>query len=128
MRRIAELGLWLPSALVKPPDFTSGQLVGSWRVRQGAYVCDWVLKSDGTFVADVAEHGITISHVIGGWVIEGTELVSTSTKDEFDLVRPGHQERDVLLVISADYFVLRTRQGIRRKYERIHETKSRATS
>jgi hypothetical protein len=110
---------------VKTPGFTSGQLVGRWRARQGAYVCEWVLKDDGTFVADVAERGITISHVIGAWGIESTELVSTCNEDEFDLVGPGHQERDVLLEVATDHFILRTRQGIRRKYERVHETKNR---
>src|SRR5438552_12836498 len=99
---------------VKIQDFTSNQLVGCWRGREGAYTCDWVLQRDGTFTADVSQRGVAISRSIGTWTIEGGELVSVCTKDEFDLIGPGHIERDMLLEVSADYFILGTRQGIRR--------------
>ena len=96
------------------------RLVGLWRGRQGQYTCDWLLRGDGSFSAEVAEHGVVISHQIGTWGVEGTELVSVCTDDEFDLVGPGHEEHDALLNIAEDHFILRTKQGVRRKYERVH--------
>ena len=96
------------------------RLIGRWRARQGHYTCDWLLRPDGSFSAEVTERGVAISHQIGTWAVEAMELVSVCSDDEFDLVGPGHEERDSLLEIAEHYFILRTKQGTRRKYERVH--------
>ncbi len=77
------------------------------------------MRADGSFSANVMEHGVTISRQIGTWAVEAADLVSVCTDDEFDLVGPGHEERDSLLEVAEDYFILRTRQGTRRRYKRV---------
>ncbi len=106
---------------MKASDFTAEQLAGRWRTRQAAYGWDWLLRVDGTFTADISEHGVTISRPIGTWSIESDELVSVYSDDEFDLIGRGQRDRDRLLEVTEEYFILTTRQGIRRRYERVHE-------
>ena len=102
-------------------SFTAEQLIGRWRTRQAAYSCDWLLRADGTFTADISEHGATISRPIGTWRIESDTLVSVYGGDEFDLIGRGQKDRDRLLEVADGYFILATKQGIRRRYERVHE-------
>jgi hypothetical protein len=101
-------------------DISTTQLVGRWHCKAGRYMCDWSLRGDGSFSADVTERGITVSHQTGRWKIEGGELVTFSITDEFDMIGSS-QDSDTLLEVAEEFFILKTRQGIRRRYERVQE-------
>lgn len=98
------------------------QLVGRWHCKAGRYRCDWFLRSDGSFSADVTERGITVSRQTGRWKIEDGELVTFSITDDFDMIGSS-QDSDTLSEVTEDFFILKTRQSTRRRYERVHDTK-----
>jgi hypothetical protein len=55
----------------------------------------------------------------GAWSIDGDKLVSIYDKH---YLRPdGLEDTDTLLEIAQDYFILVTKRGTRRRWERIHE-------
>jgi hypothetical protein len=105
--------------------FTQDQLVGHWRYADKFYGCDWILQEDGTFTGSVTRGGILVSRQTGRWIIEGDQLVCSSIRDEFNMLGSS-TDRDLLLEVTEQFFIIKTRQGIRRRYERIDQAKTHA--
>lgn len=105
-----------------PQAKSMNELVGHWRCKAGRYLCDWSLRGDGSFLADITERGATVSRQTGRWKIEDDQLVTFSIVDEFDMIASS-EDADTLMEVARDCFILRTRQGVRRKYERVQETR-----
>ena len=101
-------------------EFAQDKLVGHWRWSNKVHSCDWILLEDGTFAANVMEKGIMVSRQTGRWTIDGDELVCSSISDEFDMIG-SPEDRDVLLEVAERFFIIRARDGNRRKYERIDQ-------
>ncbi len=104
-------------------NITAGQLVGRWACKAGRYTCDWLLREDGSFLANVTEKGATVSRQSGRWRVEDGQLVTFDIFDEFDMIG-SPEDSDTLLEVQGQFFVLRTRQGTRRRYERVHDSKT----
>jgi hypothetical protein len=100
-------------------EFKQHQLVGHWRYANKVHGCDWILLEDGTFAASVTAKGILASRQTGRWTIDGRILVCSSIHDEFDMIGSS-EDRDTLLEVTDEYFIIRARDGVRRKYERIN--------
>ncbi len=104
-------------------NITAGQLVGHWACKAGRYACDWLLREDGSFMANVTEKGVTVSRQSGRWRIEDGQLVTFDIFDEFDMIA-SPEDSDTLLEVREQFFVLRTRQGTSRRYKRVHGSKT----
>ena len=99
-------------------EYKQEQLVGHWRYSSRVYRCDWMLLEDGTFGASVTEREEEVSRQTGRWALEGDQLLCFCIRDAFGIAASS-EDRDVLLEVSERYFIIRTRDGARRKYERI---------
>jgi hypothetical protein len=99
-------------------NYKEQQLVGHWRYAGGRFCCDWMLLEDGTFGASVTDRGELVSNPRGRWAIEGDQLLSFCIRDELGMALFS-EDRDVLLEVTDRYFVIRTRDGARRKYMKI---------
>jgi hypothetical protein len=104
---------------MKTKDFTMTEFVGHWRVRRLIFCFDWIFHGDTTFTGKMYLLGIPLLHTTGTWSIEGDKLISNY--DESNLVAGGVNDMDTLLEVAQDYFILVTRLGARRKWERVHE-------
>jgi hypothetical protein len=104
---------------MKTQDFTVTELIGHWRVRWSVLCFDWIFRNDGSFVGKFAVIGIPILRLTGTWSIDGDKLLSIY--DRHYLIAGGLKDTDTLLEVAQDYFILVTRRGTRRRWERVYE-------
>jgi hypothetical protein len=104
---------------VKTQDFSVAEFIGHWRVRWRVLCFDWIFRDDSSFIGKFSVLGIPILRFTGTWSIDGDKLFSIYDKH---LLMPGGQkDTDMLLEVAEDYFILVTRLGFRRKWERVYE-------
>jgi hypothetical protein len=94
-------------------------LVGEWRYADEIKACHYIFNANGTFAGDVVYHGKTISKFTGRWSVEGDTLLYTYVSDALDKIPAGATDRDRLLDVHRDFFVIQAADGSKRKYLRI---------
>jgi phage-related protein len=94
------------------------QLVGRWRSSNGAQTAEYVFSANGRFDGSVASHGRTISEFTGKWSLRADGIDYEYTKDKFGTIPAGTKDRDRILSIAADHFVIVAADGTKRKYVR----------
>lgn len=104
---------------MKTQDFTVTDFIGHWRVRWSVICFDWIFRDDSSFVGKCSVFGIPILRLTGTWSIDGNKLVSNYGK--LLLIAGGQKDTDTLLEVAQDYFILVTRGGIRRRWERVYD-------
>lgn len=104
---------------MKTQDFTATEFIGHWHARRSGFCFDWVLRSDSTLAVKVSVLAIPILRLTGTWSIDGDKLVSIY--DKLNLIAGGQKDTDRLLEVAQDYFILVTRVGTRRRWDRVYE-------
>jgi hypothetical protein len=94
-------------------------LVGEWRYADEIKACHYVFKKNGTFAGDVVYDGKTISKFTGRWSVEGDTLLYNYIGDALDKIPPGATDRDKLLDVHPEFFVIQAADGSKRKYRRV---------
>ena len=61
-----------------------------------------------------------ISKFTGRWSVDGNNLLYTYTSDALDKIPAGTTDRDKLLSVHEEFFVIEAADGSRRKYLRVH--------
>ncbi len=98
-----------------------GDLVGQWRYADATQSCRYVFSTDGTFRADVAIRGQIVSKFTGRWTVKGDALFYEYLTDQRGEVTPGSTDRDKLLAVEKDYFIIEAADGSHRRYNRIEQ-------
>lgn len=98
---------------MKTQDFTVIEFIGHWRVRCNVFCFDWIFRNDCSFVGKFSVLGIPLLRLTGAWSIDGNRLHS--------IYAIGLKDTDTLLEVAQDYFILVTRGGTRRRWERVYE-------
>lgn len=75
--------------------------------------------SDGSFTGDVRLRKKLISKFNGRWSVRGQTLLYSYVGDELGRIPAGATDRDQLLEIKNDSFVIQAANGDRRRYVRI---------
>ena len=105
---------------MKTQGFDVTEITGHWRVRWIVIRFDWILRNDGSFVGKCSVLGVPIVRLTGTWSIEGNTLVAIYNNKL--LVNAGAQkDTDTLLEVAQDYFILVTRKGTRRRWQRVYD-------
>lgn len=94
-------------------------LVGEWRYADKIQSCHYVFNRNGAFNGDVVYHGKTISKFTGRWAVEQNTLLYTYNGDALDRIPAGATDRDKLLSVQEEFFVIEAADGSKRKYLRI---------
>jgi hypothetical protein len=94
-------------------------LVGEWRYADRIQACHYVFALNGTFNGDVVYHGKLISKFTGHWSVEGSTLLYTYVRDALGRIPAGAIDRDRLLSVEKEFFVIEAADGHQRKYLRI---------
>jgi len=94
-------------------------LVGEWRYADDIQSGHYVFEADGTFKSEVIFHQKLISKSIGRWAVKGHSLHYTYIKDELGQIPAGATDRDLLLRVERDFFVIQAGDGKKRKYLRM---------
>lgn len=110
--------LWLTSC-AGLPSRSASSLVGEWRYADRIQACHYVFDQNGTFKGDVVYHGKTISKFTGRWSVHGDTLLYQYLRDALDRIPAGATDRDKLLSVQKEFFVIEAADGNRRKYVRV---------
>jgi hypothetical protein len=96
-------------------------LLGHWRTAPSgsAFVTDWIFHEDGTFTGTATHCGAHFSDFTGRWSLKGRTIHSVYTSDSSRFIRSGYKDRDIILEIASDYFLIETHHGDIRRYERV---------
>jgi hypothetical protein len=98
---------------------TKSQLVGDWRYSDAIQSCHYSFKPDGSFSGEVTRHAKPVLKFAGRWKIEGDALNYVYLREAFGRIPPGTTDRDQLLDVKDDSFLIRAANGDRRRYVRV---------
>ena len=102
------------------PSVGRDSLVGEWRYADDIQSCRYHFKRDGRFAGEVTSHAKLVSKFTGTWAVKGDVLLYTYISDELGLIPAGATDRDKLLSVQTDSFLIETADGKnRRRYFRI---------
>ncbi|HEV2840909.1 MAG TPA: hypothetical protein VGW39_06265 [Chthoniobacterales bacterium] len=116
---LALLCCLLASCAALPSRAATG-LLGEWRYADKIQSCRYVFKRDGSFSGDVIHRKKLVSKFTGRWSVDGHDLLYTYTSDALDKIPAGATDRDKLLSVHEEFFVIEAADGSRRKYLRVH--------
>jgi len=119
MKAVLGLTLLLMASCAGLRSNSPNQIVGEWRYEDRIQGCHYVFKKDGTFRGEVAYRAKVISKFTGRWSVEGDSLHYTYINDELDRIPAGATDRDRLVRVEKDSFVIEAVDGKKRKYQRI---------
>jgi hypothetical protein len=94
-------------------------LVGSWRYVDSTQSCDYSFKGDGSFTGTVKLQKKLVSKFTGRWSVKDGALLYSYISDVFDRIPPGATDRDQLLEVKKDSFLIQAANGERRRYLRV---------
>ena len=119
MKTAFALTLCLLASCAGWPSYAPSSLVGEWRYADEIKSCHYVFNQNGTFAGDVVYHGKTISKFTGRWSVEGDTLHYAYVSDALDKIPAGATDRDKLLSVHPQFFVIQAADGSKRKYLRV---------
>ena len=119
MRALLLAILGVISATSPQTAITREQLIGHWRWFDSARSIDYVFRADGIFTGHAAEGDIVVAEFKGKWSVESGFLLYEYISDSSGHAPQGAKDRDQLLEVTKDYYVIRARTGAERKYMRV---------
>ena len=101
------------------PSGKQDSLVGEWRYADNSQSCRYSFKGDGTFAGEVRLQAKLVSKFRGAWTVQGDSLLYRYIGDELGRIPVGATDRDTLLSVEKDSFLIEAADGSRRRYRRI---------
>jgi hypothetical protein len=95
------------------------RLVGTWRYADKTQSCRYSFSPDGSFTGDVKRGAKTISSFTGQWTVQGNSLLYKYRSDSFGRIPAGADDRDTLLEVGNNSFLIEAANGERRRYLRV---------
>ena len=95
------------------------QLVGDWRYADEVQSCRYSFSGDGSFTGEVRLRTKLVSRFTGRWSVQGHSLHYTYLSDALGRIPAGAMDRDELLEVKKDTFVIQAANGDRRRYVRM---------
>jgi hypothetical protein len=95
------------------------ELVGDWRYADEVQSCRYSFSRDGSFTGEVRLQKRLVSKFTGRWSIKGQSLHYTYLSDSLGSIPAGATDRDELLEVKRDSFIIQAANGARRRYVRM---------
>jgi hypothetical protein len=114
-------GAFLFASCLTIPEKADSKLIGKWRStdRRG-HTAEYEFLANGTFRGSVTDYdGSLLSEFVGRWVFRDRVISYEYTSDKTGRIRAGTKDRDKLLGIGRDHFVIEAADGSVRKYVRV---------
>ena len=119
MKAVLVLTFCLMASCADLRPSSPSSLVGEWRYADKIQSCHYVFNWDGSFRGEVVYHARLISKFTGHWSVNGDTLFYTYFSDELDRIPAGATDRDKLLSVRREFFIIEAADGKKRKYHRI---------
>ena len=94
-------------------------LVGEWKYADKIQSCRYVFRPDRSFTGEVSYRGELVSKFRGRWAVNADVLLYNYTSDALGRIPVGAIDRDKLLSVEKDSFLIEAADGSRRRYSRI---------
>ena len=121
MKPTLALVLFLMASCAGLQSRAATALVGEWRYADRIQSCHYVFKRNGMFEGEVVYRRKLLSKFTGRWSVEGDALLYTYGSDLLDRIPVGATDRDRLLHVEREFFVIEAADGSRRKYLRVRK-------
>ena len=95
------------------------QLVGHWRYADEQQSCDYSFQPDGSFTGQVKFLRKVVSRFNGRWELRESALLYTYLSDSLGRIPPGTTDRDQILDIKEQSFLIQAANGEQRRYHRV---------
>lgn len=118
MKSIPALVCFLMASCAGLQSRAGSDLVGEWHYADKIQGCHYVFNRDGSFWGEVMYRRKLLSKFSGRWSVEGNILHYTYVSDVLHRIPAGSTDRDKLLNVQRDFFVIEARDGSKRKYLR----------
>ncbi|HEV3409657.1 MAG TPA: hypothetical protein VG095_05150, partial [Chthoniobacterales bacterium] len=82
---------------------------------------EYTFMEDGTFHGSVGRKGQVVWAFSGKWSLDGDTINYEFSKSSLERVPDGTTDRDKLVEITKDAYVIEARDGKRRTYSRVKE-------
>lgn len=119
MKRALVLAVLLLASCAGVQTTSRSSLVGNWRYADKTQSCQYAFKADGSFTGEVVDRKRLVSKFRGLWSVQDNVLSYTYLGDALGRIPKGAKDRDKLLVIRKDSFLIEAADGSRRRYLRI---------
>ena len=101
------------------PSGKQDSLVGEWRYADNVQSCRYHFKTDGTFAGEVRLQTKLVSKFRGTWAVQDNLLLYRYLSDDLGRIPVGTTDRDKLLNVEKDSFLIEAADGNRRRYLRL---------
>jgi hypothetical protein len=95
------------------------KLVGRWRWTDSRHTAEYVFFENGNFSGYVMGDGTLLSKFTGKWLIREGAIFYEYSGDKTGHIPRGTKDRDKLLAVARDHFVIEAADGSIRKYVRV---------
>jgi hypothetical protein len=97
----------------------TSNLIGRWRSTDQRHTAEYAFFPNSTFNGSVTGDGVLVSQFTGNWSFRDSAILYQYTFDKMGRIPPGTKDRDKVISISRDQFVIEAADGSRRKYIRV---------
>jgi hypothetical protein len=120
IKTVLTFGAFLVASCASVGEKTESKLIGRWHsVDQRGHTAELSFLGNGTFSGSVSgDDGSLISQFTGRWLLRDGAILYHYSSDKMGRIRVGTNDRDKLLRIGRDYFVIEAADGSVRKYVR----------
>jgi hypothetical protein len=116
---IALMSLLLLASCASVDTGRHPSLVGNWLYADAVQSCRYSFEADGTFRGEVRLNNRAVSRFKGTWAVKGDVLLYTYLSDLFGRIPAGAKDRDRLLEVGKDSFLIQAANGEQRRYRRL---------
>ena len=95
------------------------RLIGHWRHVHEDKVGEIIFNHDGTYSGHVAHKGAMVWEFAGKWSVEGKMLSYEYTRSSCENIPAGTMDRDRLLELAREYYLIEAADGTRQTYWRV---------
>lgn len=120
VKAILTFGAFLVASCSTVGQKADSRLIGKWEtVDQRGIKADYDFLRNGTFTGSVRSgDGLVLSQYTGKWQLRDGAILYQYTSDKKGRIPVGTKDRDKLITIDRDYFVIEAGDGSVRKYVR----------
>ena len=117
--------VFLTSCATVGGDAATTKLVGRWRSQNQAQTAEYIFAANGTFTGTVVARGTVVSNFTGKWTLKSGAILYEYTGDTMGSIPVGTRDRDKLLSVAPDRYLIEAADGSRRTYVRITDAAER---
>ena len=115
---LALFSLLMIASCATTGSLAGSKLVGNWRYSDEIQRCHYSFNRDGSFSGEVSRSGKLALKFSGQWRLENHAILYVYLSEARGRIPRGTTDRDQLLELRGDSFVIQAANGERRRYLR----------